>query len=233
MLPPFGTTIRRSRFQPSVTREMTGWWWRWWPLAGQAEYHAPVVAIIEEVMVVVVVVVGGGGGGRPVGAGGGGGGWMCQSAGLRRNERKARLRSGTAWHRRLRERVARYRPIRDAIFNRQHALLRSLRHVLRARRRVLPRGAARTRPTPAAPMDPPWWRSKFFSPADATRGGGRPRIFVNGGKERARVASLFEEGFLLKLLGRSQGRGDATRGYWRRCEEPMRWDWKWFLGWFD
>lgn len=70
----------------------------------------------------------------------------------------------------------------------------------------------------------------FFLLPDATRGGGRPRIFVNGGKERARVASLFEEGFLLKLLGRSQGRGDATRGYWRRCEEPMRWDWKWFLG---
>ena len=107
---------------------------------------------------------------------------MCQSAGLRRNERKARLRSGTAWHRRLRERVARYRPIRDAIFNRQHALLRSLGHVLRARRRVLPRGAARTRPTPAAPrfeppMDPPWWRSKFFSRRCNTQKCGRPRIF--------------------------------------------------------
>lgn len=177
----------------------------------------------------MVVVVGGGGGGRPVGAGGGGGGWMCQSAGLRRNERKARLRSGTAWHRRLRERVARYRPIRDAIFNRQHALLRSLGHVLRARRRVLPRGAARTRPTPAAPMDPPWWRSKFFSRRCNTRKW--PAKDFREWRERGGESGgvCLRRDFCLNCLEEIGGGGGRDA----RILARMRWDWKWFLGWFD
>lgn len=52
--------------------------------------------------------------------------------------------------------------------------------------RTTERGAARTRLTPAAPMDPVAAIEIF--PRCKTR---RPRIFVNGGKEQ----SLFERGF--------------------------------------
>ena len=92
---------------------------------------------------------------------GGGSGWMCQSAGLRRNERKARLRSATAWHRRLhdeRESCALSTHPRRYIQPPAHGLLllSPLWTVLRARRRVLPeeRGGAYNADTGCAPPSP-------------------------------------------------------------------------------
>ena len=109
---------------------------------------------------------------------GGGSGWMCQSAGLRRNERKARLRSATAWHRRLRderESCALSTHPRRYIQPPAHGLLllSPLRTVLRARRRVLPeeRGGAYNADTGCAPLtvptaapDPPLFADRNFSP---------------------------------------------------------------------
>lgn len=108
--------------------------------------------------------------GRSVGlvGAGGGGGWMCQSAGLRRNERKARLRSATAWHRRLRderESCALSTHPRRYIQPPAHAAaLRSGPYY--ARGDAYYRGERRVRAdtgcAPLEPPDPPRSRSKFF-----------------------------------------------------------------------
>lgn len=125
--------------------------------------------------------------GRSVGlvGAGGGGGWMCQSAGLRRNERKARLRSATAWHRRLRderESCALSTHPRRYIQPPAHAAaLRSGPYY--ARGDAYYRGERRVRAdtgcAPLEPPDPPRSRSKFFRQR-ASRDHQAERFWMNG-----------------------------------------------------